>query len=244
MRKALCVLAAFVFLFTSSMSFAETGDVTSEDVMNGMGAKMRRGAINTFTGWIEIPAQIAKGYEYGFMGKDNTGFVGAIGGIFAGIGTAAGRTISGVGELVGFWAVDPDGNEGMGIPLDAEYAWETGTPYDMTDPSFMEATTRPVLKKLGRGLGNLLCGVAEIPGQIMKGIEEKAWDAGICKGIWYCLSREIDGAFDVATFLLPGPRDTKGVPFDEKWPWSAAGDRTTSASESTTTTTTTTTAIK
>jgi len=220
MRNALCALIAVMFLVSSSMSFAE-----SEDVMKGMGDKLYRGAINTFTGWIEIPAQIAKGYQYGFMGKDNTGFVGAIGGIFAGVGSAAGRTISGVGEMVGCWAPDPESNEGIGIPLDAEYAWETGTPYDMTDPNFQDATTRPVLKKLGRGLGNALFGVAEIPGQIMKGIEDKAWDAGILRGIWYCLGREVDGVFDIATFMLPGPRDTKGEPFEEEWPWTALEER-------------------
>ena len=98
----------------------------SDEVMKGMGEKAKRGAINTLTGWIEIPAQIAKGYEYGWMGKENTGWVGAIGGIFAGIGTAAGRTLSGMGELSGFWAADPEDNERIGIPLDAEYAWEEG----------------------------------------------------------------------------------------------------------------------
>ena len=227
MKRALCVILAVMLMVAASTSFAQSSDDTSksDEVMKGMGEKAKRGAINTLTGWIEIPAQIAKGYEYGWMGKENTGWVGAIGGIFAGIGTAAGRTLSGMGELSGFWAADPEDNERIGIPLDAEYAWEQGTTYDMMDPSFNEQVTRPILYKLGRGLGNLAFGVAEIPSQVMKGIEEKAWDAGIVKGIWFFLSREVDGVWDLCTFFLPGPQDTKGYPFDEKWAWTAMGDK-------------------
>jgi putative exosortase-associated protein (TIGR04073 family) len=219
-KRVLFVLLAIMFLAASTMCFAD-----SEEYTKAMGDRAYWGSINALTGWIEIPAQVAKGYEYGWMGKENTGWVGAIGGVAAGVGSAIGRTIHGVGELVGCWAAVPETNDRIGIPLDAEFAWEEGTPYDMMDPSFEEATSRPVLYKLGRGLGNLAFGVCEIPGQIMKGIEEKAWDIGIIKGIWYFLSREIDGAIDTATFCFPGPRDVRGVAFDEKWPWSAVGDR-------------------
>ena len=220
MKKVLNVLIAVVFLVTASTAFAG-----GEEVMQGMGEKLKRGAVNTFTGWVEVPAQIAKGYKYGFMGKDNDGVIGAIGGIFAGIGSAAGRTISGLGELSGFWAADPASNDGIGIPLDAEYAWEEGTSYDMVDPDFETATFKPIIKKLGRGLLNTGLGVLEVPGQIMKGIEERSWDLGIIKGVWYALSRTVDGIWDLATFPLPGPADTKGEPFDEEWPWSAMVDR-------------------
>ena len=221
MKKVLCLMIAASFILASSVAFANT-----EDLAEGMGNKALTGIVNIFTGWIEIPNQIAKGYKYGWMGKYNTGVVGAVGGIFAGVGSATGRTISGMGQVAGFWAADPESNEGVGIPLDAKYAWEEGTHYDMTDPSFTEATTKPVLNKLGRGLGNFFFGIAEVPGQIMIGIEEKAWDAGLFKGIWYFLSREVDGAWDICTFFLPGPRDNEAVAFDQKWAWSAMGDRT------------------
>jgi len=221
MKKALYVLIAVVFVISATTVFAG-----GEELLKGMGDKAYRGVVNIFTGWVEIPAQIAKGYKYGWMGKKNDGVIGAFGGILAGIGSAAGRTISGMGELAGFWAADPASNEGMGIPLDAEYAWEEGTPYDMVDPNFEEATFKPILTKLGRGIGNALFGVAEVPGQIMKGVENKAWDLGIGKGIWYALSRTVDGVWDICTFCLPGPKDTKGMAFDEKWPWTAMGDRT------------------
>jgi putative exosortase-associated protein (TIGR04073 family) len=220
MKKIVCVLFVIMFMLAASTSFAQ-----NDDYAKATGDKAYWGFVNVLTGWIEIPAQVAKGYEYGWMGKDNTGWVGAIGGFAAGVGSAVGRTLSGAGELAGCWAADPATNDGIGIPLDAEFAWEQGTVYDMTDPSFRDATTRPVLQKLQRGAFNVLFGVCEVPGQIMKGIEEKAWDAGIIKGIWYFLSREIDGAVDLMTFFLPGPRDVRGVAFDEKWAWSAMGEK-------------------
>ena len=219
MKKVFCVIAALALLFTSSAAFAN-----SDEVIPGMGSKLYSGVVNTFTGWIEVPAQIAKGYKYGWMGEKNKGWIGAIGGVFAGIGSAAGRTISGMGQMAGFWAADPASNDGIGIPLDAEYAWEEGTPYNMADPDLTEATVKPVLRKLGRGAGNAVFGVLEVPGQIMKGIKEKAPDLGIVKGLWYWFSREVDGVWDICTFCLPGPRDNKAVAFDEKWPWSAMGD--------------------
>ncbi|HNX90620.1 MAG TPA: hypothetical protein PKG81_02050, partial [Candidatus Omnitrophota bacterium] len=154
--------------------------------------------------------------------RENVG--GAFLGIFRGVYHGVGRTVSGAGELTGFWAADPDNNDRISIPLDAEYAWEEGTHYSCIDPDFGEATLAPIGNKLLRGLGNALFGVIEVPGQIAKGINEKAPDAGIVKGIWFFLSREMDGAVDVASFFLPNPPDNKGYPFDEKWPWSAMGD--------------------
>ena len=190
MRKVLCVLTVLLFLATFSLSaFA-----SAEDVFRSMGEKFFMGVANTLTGWVEIPAQISKGYKTGgIMGENNTGVVGAMGGIFSGIGSAIGRTLSGMGQLAGFWAADPQTNEGVGIPLDADFAWEEGTPYSMTDPSFNDATLKPIGEKLGRGVGNALGGVLEFPGQIVKGVKEPAWDAGIIKGLWFWLSREVDG---------------------------------------------------
>ncbi|GAI67572.1 unnamed protein product, partial [marine sediment metagenome] len=42
-------------------------------------------------------------------------------------------------------------NKNIGIPLDAEYAWEEGEPYDILNPSFTEGTLAPVTNKLFRG---------------------------------------------------------------------------------------------
>lgn len=190
---------------------------TTEELIGGMGTKFVRGVVNTFTGWIEFPVQIYKGYE-------KTSFPGALVGIFTGVWYGVGRTASGVIEMASFWAADPKDNDGVGIPLDAEYAWEEGTHHNPVDPNFMDATVAPMGNKLLRGAGQAIFGFVEVPGQILKGAREKAPDFGIIKGFWYWFSRDIDGIYDVCTFWLPNPRDTKGLAFDEKWPWSALGD--------------------
>jgi putative exosortase-associated protein (TIGR04073 family) len=220
MKKVLCVLVAAIFMFSSAVAHA----AASDELVTGMGKKLVRGVVNTCTGWIELPAQIAKGYNRGFGGKENLKALGAGAGIFAGIGCTIGRTLSGAFDLAGFWAADPKSNEGVGLPLDAEFAWEEGEAYPLFDPSFGEATIKPIGNKIARGAANTVLGVAEIPGQIVKGVKLKAMDAGVFKGLWYFASREMDGASDLASFLYPNPKDTKGLAFDETWAWSALGD--------------------
>jgi len=215
MKKViLCILMVMAFVTVSVGTASAAG---SEELLGGMGKKLVRGVVNTVTGWVEIPAQVYYGYK-----KDSFG--GAFVGIFSGIWHGIGRTMSGAGDMVGFWAADPKNNDGIGIPLNAEYAWEEGAKYDLMKPSFPEATLNPIGNKLGRGLGNSLLGFLELPGQIFKGLKLHAPDLGIVKGLWYWYSRQIDGAVDVASCLFPNPKDTKALAFDEKWPWSALGD--------------------
>jgi putative exosortase-associated protein (TIGR04073 family) len=76
-------------------------------------------------------------------------------------------------------------------------------------------------KKLIRGLGNAILGVAEFPGQIVKGCREKTWDFGVITGIWYWFSREIDGTWDICSFYLPNPATPNELTFTEEWPWDA-----------------------
>lgn len=213
-KRVLCVIMAASLIVASAVPASAAG---AEELFCGMGQKFVRGVVNTFTGWVEIPAQVYYGYK-------NDSFGGAFVGIFSGIWRGVGRTISGAGDVVGFWAADPASNAGVGIPLNAEYAWEEPVKYDLTNPSFAEATLNPIGSKLGRGLGNSFFGFVELPGQIMKGLKLHAPDLGIVKGFWYWYSRQIDGAVDVAGCLFPNPKDTKALKFDEKWPWSALGD--------------------
>lgn len=215
MFMAICI----ILYSAGSACAAET-----EGFIGGMGEKFVRGVVNVFTGWVEIPVQIAKGYNRGFAGDENNKFCGAFAGIFAGVWHSVGRTIYGFREMAGFWSADHKDNDGIGIPLDAEYAWEDGTTYDFTKPSFSEATVTPMGNKLARGLGDAIFGFCEFPGQIVKGIKLRAPDVGIGKGLWYWFSREIDGVYDTCTFLVPNPKDTKGLAYDEKWPWDAFGD--------------------
>ncbi|MCX5680487.1 MAG: exosortase system-associated protein, TIGR04073 family [Candidatus Omnitrophica bacterium] len=213
-KGMLCILLiAALVVSAAGVSYA----AGAEELFSGMGKKLVRGVVNTVTGWVEIPTQIYYGYK-------SENFGGAFVGIFSGIWHGIGRTVSGAGDVVGFWAADPKSNDGVGIPLNAEYAWEEGTKYDLMKPSFGEATLTPMGNKLGRGLGNSLLGFVELPGQVLKGLKLHAPDLGVVKGLWYWYSRQIDGAVDVASFLFPNPKDTKALAFDEKWPWSALGD--------------------
>lgn len=221
-KKLAVLLFAALMVFSSVAAHAAATD----ELVQGAGQKLCRGVINTCTGWVEIPAQIMKGWNRGFGGDENNKAAGAFVGIFTGLSHAMGRTLSGASDLSGFWAADPKSNENVGLPLDAEFVWEEGKAYDMCKPSFNDATLAPIGNKIGRGLGNVLLGFVEMPGQIVKGYKLKTADVGIVKGIWYAISREIDGAYDLATCLLPNPVDTKALAFDEKWPWDALFDGT------------------
>ena len=216
MKRLTSILVAVMFLAFATAAHADTGEL-----VDSMGARIWRGAINTLTGWVELPAQIIKGYNEGFMGDENNKILGVVVGIFDGIGHSAGRTVSGLTDLIGFWAASPASNEGVGLPLDAEYAWEEGTPYDAFDPNLVDGAVKPIGRKLFRGLGNAFLGIAELPGQIVKGTSEGAVDLGIVKGLWYWLSREVYGFTDIWASILPNPADQVGIPFDEEYPWDA-----------------------
>jgi putative exosortase-associated protein (TIGR04073 family) len=216
---SLCIMAVFM------VSMLEPAyAVAPDNVWSGMGQKFGRGVVNTLTGWLEIPFQITKGYKRGFAGQEKRKIMGVTAGIFTGVWHAAGRTISGVADIAGFWAADPRDNELIGIPLEGDRAWQEGTEYSLTKPDLKEAAAMPMTNKLMRGIGNAIFGVAELPGQMIKGMNAESLDLGLVKGLWYFMSREIDGVYEIASFPLPNPKDNKGMPFDEKWPWSALGE--------------------
>lgn len=234
MRKMLAIAVVLIFSAVSVAGAADCGNCVktnsrpvcggcskaspckTEQLIGGMGKKFVRGVTNVFTGWIEIPAQISKGYKKACFG-------GACVGVCTGVWHFIGRTFSGFYDMAGFWAADPESNDGIGIPLDAEYAWEDGTHYSLTDPAFGAATVTPMGNKFARGLGNACFSFLELPGQFMKGWRAGSCDLGIGKGLWYWASREMDGVYDVATAIFPNPKDTMGMKYDEKWPWTAIG---------------------
>ncbi len=216
-------------LFTISLAmlcllFTTLAHAASDDVLGGMARKLKRGAINTFTGIIEIPAQITKGYNEGFMGDKENKLLGLTCGILEGFWHATGRTLSGITDIAGFWAVNPGDNKDVGIPLDAEYPWEEGRSYEYFSPSFTDAAIAPTVNKFLRGAGNTLFGFMEVPNQIGKGISLKPAKSGVLKGLWYWASREVSGVSDLVTAIFPNPEDTAGAAFDEKWPWDKSGD--------------------
>lgn len=213
-----------VFLALSLLSFTGTAHAASDELIDGMASKAWHGAVDMLTGWIEFPAQIIKGYNEGFMDNDDLKLVGAIGGIFEGFGHSMGRTFSGMGNLFTFWAANAESNEGIGLPLDAEYAWEEGEPYNVFDPDLIEGAVKPVGKKFIKGAGDALLGFVEVPGQIAKGISDGAPDFGIVKGIYYWFSRTANGFTDMMLSIAPNPRETYGIAFDEEYPWEALTD--------------------
>lgn len=216
MRKVLILT-----LMVLSLSFSS--NVCAGEISDGMGERAVRGIRNLFTGILEVPFQIGKGYKNGVSFIENEAgskTVGTVLGFFRGFSHAFGRMSSGGIELFAFWAVSPESNDGVGIPLDAEYAWEEGTQYSLFEPSLGEGV-KPIGRKLGRGIGNGLLGILEVPGQIVKGADDGNVVKGVGKGVWYWFSRTAYGFNNIMTALVPNPEDNLGVHFEEEWPWEA-----------------------
>lgn len=71
------------------------------------------------------------------------------------------------------------------------------------------------LRKLGRGIANVLFGIVEVPNQITKTTSAHGGGAGLTygfgKGIVRWIAREFAGAYDVVTFPVPFPKGYKPV---------------------------------
>ena len=71
------------------------------------------------------------------------------------------------------------------------------------------------LRKLGRGVSNVLFGIVEMPNQYTKAVSEHGGASGITYGVpkgfarWF--GRELVGAYEVVTFPIPFPRGYKPV---------------------------------
>ncbi len=71
------------------------------------------------------------------------------------------------------------------------------------------------LRKLSRGIANVLFGFVEVPNQITKVTSDKGGGAGVTygvgKGFVRWIGRELAGAYDVVTFPIPFPKGYKPV---------------------------------
>ncbi len=219
MKSRRLVLSFLCLLFAVTAHAESEIAHDQEGVLVSMKAKLARGIVNTFTGWMEFPYQIVKGFDEGFMGEEGNRLFGVVFGGMKGVTYALGRTASGIADTVFFWAASPRDNIYVGIPLDAEYAWEQGVSYDMFDPDFTEAAIRPMVNKLFRGAGNALFGFMEMPRQVKRSFSKGSWDMGISRGLWFWASREVSGIADIVTFPCANPEYNAGVPFDEDMPW-------------------------
>ena len=203
---------------------------TSErNVGKGMADKFIRGVVNSVTGIVEWPVQTWKGYKDGIGAIKNTAgskTVGTLNGLLLrGPGHTLGRVSSGIVELFTFWLPNPEDNAGVGVPLDAPYAWEDGDRYSIFKPTLGEGI-KPWGTKLVRGLGNGIGGILEVPGQIKKGHQSKDSNVGmgIVKGFWFFMGRTANGIGEAFTFFVPNPKDQMGYGFEEKWPWTALAE--------------------
>lgn len=71
------------------------------------------------------------------------------------------------------------------------------------------------LRKLGRGVANILFGIVEVPNQITKTTSAQGGGAGVTygvgKGLVRWIGREFAGVYDIVTFPVPFPRGYKPV---------------------------------
>ena len=77
------------------------------------------------------------------------------------------------------------------------------------------------LRKLGRGLSNVLFGIVELPNQYTKAIDANGGAAGVTyglpKGVFRWIGREFVGVYEIVTFPIPVPRGYKPV-MEPEWP--------------------------
>jgi putative exosortase-associated protein (TIGR04073 family) len=213
-----------VALLLAIFAMSTCAYAANESITKGMVDKAVNGGVNVLTGWLELPMQVYKGWDKGLDQVSREGpakVLGACFGFFRGIIHAAGRTIWGAFEVATFWAANPPDNQGVGIPLDAKYAWETGQQYSICKPDLPEGC-KPVGTKIVNGVTDTLLGIVEVPAQISKSANNEDGSnvfVGFLRGMWYWLSREVNGVANIASFLLPNPTETMGYAYNSKWPW-------------------------
>lgn len=217
-------IAVLMVVFVAAIYVPVSAQAATTNMGEGMSQKLQRGITNTLTGFLEVPAQTIKGAKKGIQGMDNMPAVshpaGTVVGFARGIHQGTGRTLSGVQDGVGFWAADHANNDGYGIPLDAQYAWEEGTQFQMLEPNIGEGLA-PMGRKFVRGAGDAIFSPLDIPGHIRVGIKDSNPGAGILKGLYFGGSRLYTGGTDAVLFALPNPKDTVGNEFDYAYPWGA-----------------------
>jgi hypothetical protein len=198
----------------------------SDNVLPGMYKKALRGVTNLVTGIVEWPMQTYKGYHNGMgfiKNKPLSKGVGTVVGfLFSGPGQAGARVVWGGTELIGFWTANRESNDGVGVPCDAQFAWQMGKKYDMFAPSLKEGV-KPIGRKLVYGLADGFLGIVELPSQIVVGVKDGNVATGVCKGFWFWWSREIYGMGGIAAIpccLLSNPADNPGYAYKGEWPWS------------------------
>ncbi len=192
-------------------------------IVPAMGKKAVRGVINMATGIVEWPMQTIKGWKNGIgpiKNESASKTVGALlGFFFTGPGQFASRELWGATELFGFWTANRADNEGIGTPFDAQFAWQWGNKYSIFEPTLAEGV-KPWGRKLAHGVTDAFLGIAELPGQVVAGVQDGKPLQGIGKGVWFWWSREAYGFGGILGCLASNPKDNPGFAYDGEWPWS------------------------
>jgi putative exosortase-associated protein (TIGR04073 family) len=214
-----------VVVFLAIFAMSACAYAANESIATGMVDKAVNGAVNLLTGWVEVPMQVYKGFDKGLNDIKREGpskVVGGVCGFFRGVIHGLGRTAWGAFELATFWAANPADNRGVGVPLDAKYSWEMGEQYCIDKPTLPEGC-KPIGTKLINGVTDALLGIVEVPAQISKSVNDEKTNSnvfvGTLRGFWYWLSREVNGAANILSFLLPNPPENMGYAYNSKWPW-------------------------
>ena len=185
------------------------------------GDKAVHGVINTLTFPLEWPMQWYKARNQGVEELEKnpslSRFIGGFWGIIGpGTNKAVGRAALGIYQMGGFWLLNPATNDGFGLPLEGEFAFDFDKPAEISFHNGFHL----VGNKIGRGLLNLYWGiVGEIPDKTLVGFKNGTPIRGLVKGSWYMMSRIWQGTFDTGGFLLPNYHQTTGYVFDIDNPW-------------------------
>ena len=212
----LFLMLIILLVFSSQYNAGEQDDPLTRE-----GHKAVHGVINTLTFPLEFPMQYYKGYQRGLKGfGENPSLSRFAGGLWGLVGPgthkAAGRLWLGLYQLGGFWMLNPISNEGYGLPLDGEYAFD----FDEPTPVTYRSGVRMIGSRLRRGLLNVYWGtIAELPANTLEGFENHTPMKGFLRGSWYMVSRLWQGVSDTGGFLLPNSRKTMGYAFDVDDPW-------------------------
>jgi len=99
----------------------------------------------------------------------------------------------------------------LGLLLVSMFLLPLGTRAETEEPPRGQNAVR----KLGRGVANILFGVVEVPNQVTKATSEHGGAGGVTygvgKGIVRWFARELAGVYDVVTFPVPLPHGYKPV---------------------------------
>lgn len=206
------LLLSLMLVICATFAYADDPDIS-----DGMKDKGTHGVVNTFSGWLEFPQQIRKGYARGIeLDPDRPALARSTGtflGLFRGASHAIGRTTLGIYQLVGFWSAGHPDNDEVGVPLDHEYGHEWGKPAKIEQDALPGYWGR----KAERGAVNLAKSPIEVPYQLKteyRRTNRKAFG----KSAWLFSSRAVTGIYELVTFPFPSATETEGNAFPEREP--------------------------